>query len=71
MIAGYLTVNDLAEKWGIQPRTIQIMCAEGKIPGATKFGRSWAIPDSVERPVDGRETTGEYKNWRKKSREDG
>lgn len=67
MIEGYVTVNDLSEKWGIQPRTIQIMCAEGKIKGATKFGRSWAIPEGVERPSDGREKSGEYKNWRKKN----
>jgi len=71
MINGYLSVNDLSEMWGIQPRTIQIMCADGKIPGATKFGRSWAIPDTVERPADGRETTGEYKNWRKTKKEYG
>ena len=54
MIAGYLTVNDLAEKWGIQPRAIQIMCAEGKLPGAVKFGRDWAIPVDAKRPSDGR-----------------
>lgn len=67
MIEGYVTVNELSEKWGIQPRTIQIMCSEGKIKGATKFGKSWAIPKDVERPVDRRETTGKYKNWRKKA----
>lgn len=71
MIEGYLTVNDLAEKWGIHPRTIQIMCSEGRIEGATKFGRSWAIPADTEKPTDGRETTGQYKNWRKKVREEG
>lgn len=41
------------------------MCADGLIPGAVKFGRSWAIPEDAEKPVDGRVTTGEYKNWRK------
>ena len=32
------------------------MCAVGKIPGAVKFGRSWAIPCDAERPVDKRIT---------------
>lgn len=44
------------------------MCAEGHIPGAVKFGRSWAIPEDAEKPVDGRVTTGEYKNWRKSAK---
>ena len=41
------------------------MCSEGKIPGASKFGNAWAIPENAEKPVDGRITTGEYVNWRK------
>ena len=28
----------------------------------------WAIPADVLRPNDGRVTTGEYKNWRKKNK---
>lgn len=38
MIEGYTTVKDIAEKWNIKPRTVQIMCADGKIPGVVKFG---------------------------------
>ena len=65
MINGYLEVNELAAKWNVTTRRVQIMCAEGLIPGAVKFGRSWAIPEDAVRPTDGRVTTGEYKNWRK------
>lgn len=54
MIEGYTTVKNIAEKWNIKPRTVQIMCAEGKIPGAVKFGRDWAIPVDVKRPQDNR-----------------
>ena len=68
MINGYLEVSEIAEAWGLTTRRVQIMCAEGLIPGAVKFGRSWAIPEDVEKPVDGRVTTGEYKNWRKKTK---
>ena len=38
----------------------------GKIPIADKLGRTWAIPADANKPPDGRETTGEYKNWRKR-----
>ena len=56
MIEGYMTINEVAEKWNISPR---------KIPQAAKLGRIWVIPSEVERPLDGRITTGEYVNWRK------
>ena len=68
MIKGYLEVNEIAEKWNITTRRVQIMCADGLIPGAVKFGRSWAIPEDVEKPADGRITTGEYLNRRKTTR---
>ena len=67
---GYVTIREMAEKWDITPRMVQKWCAEGKIPGASKFGRLWAIPNDAERPADGRVTTGEYKNWRKNLRSD-
>lgn len=69
MIENYITVNALAEKWGLKPRTIQTMCADGKIEGAVKFGKSWAIPADAERPSDGRVLSGKYKDWRKKGEE--
>lgn len=69
MIENYITVNALAEKWGLTPRTIQTMCADGKIKGAVKFGKSWAIPADTERPSDGRVLSGKYKDWRKKGEE--
>lgn len=55
MIDGYKTVQEIAEEWHVNERTIQIMCSNGKIKGAKKFGRSWAIPINAQRPVDGRE----------------
>lgn len=71
MIEGYTTVKDTAARWGITPRTVQILCAEGKIEGVTKFGKAWAIPVEAEKPTDNRITTGEYVNWRnsKKSKQ--
>ncbi len=56
----------MSERWGVTPRTVQILCSEGKIEGVTKFGNIWAIPINAKKPTDGRVITGEYRNWRKK-----
>ena len=65
---GFLTIKEIAEKWNLTDRQVQKMCSEGKIPGASKFGNVWAIPEGTERPVDGRVTTGQYRNWRRKGK---
>lgn len=65
MIKGYTTVDEIAKKWGVKPRTVQIMCAEGRIAGVTKFGRAWAIPVDADKPKDNRIITGQCKDWRK------
>ena len=40
----YLAVLETARKWDLSPRMMQHHCAAGHIPGAQKFGKSWAIP---------------------------
>lgn len=69
MIEGYLTINEVAEKWAITPRRVRAMCLNGQISGAAKLGREWAVPVEAQKPIDGRITTGEYINWRKSSEE--
>ena len=64
MIDGYVTIQEIAERWGITSRRVQVLCVSGKIKGPTKFGRVWAIPVDANRPEDGRVTTGKYRNWR-------
>lgn len=66
MIKGYMSIKEVAEKWEITPRRVRVLCETGRIAGASKLGREWAIPSDAERPTDGRVTTGEYRNWRKK-----
>jgi hypothetical protein len=66
---GYLTINEVAEKWNLTPRRVQKMCSEGLIDGVTKFGKSWAIPADLERPEDRRVKSGKYRDWRKKHAE--
>ena len=56
----YLSVKQTAEKWGISPRRIQILCKEERVPGAFIVGNSWAIPEDAEKPVDQRIKSGHY-----------
>ncbi len=50
----FMTVKQVAEKWGISDRRVRILCAEGKIPGAYQQGRGWKIPIDAVKPADGR-----------------
>lgn len=50
----YWKISDVAEQWGISPRRLQTLCAEGKIKGAIRFGRAWMIPRDAQKPRDGR-----------------
>lgn len=50
----YMTAKEAAEKWAITPRRVQVLCAQGKIPGAVRFGATWAIPKDEVKPKDGR-----------------
>lgn len=50
----YQRIDEIAKKWGISTRRIQTLCAQGKIEGATRFGRVWMIPKDAGKPVDGR-----------------
>lgn len=46
----YITVREAAEKWRISERLVQKYCAEGRVKGADKFGRSWKIPKNAVKP---------------------
>ena len=55
----YMTVKQAAKKWGISDRRVRTLCAEGKISGVTREGRSWLIPTDARKPQDGRFKTTE------------
>ena len=46
---GYITVQEAAEKWGVTPRQVQILCKTNRIPGATRLSRIWIIPEKAEK----------------------
>ena len=56
----YLSISQVAEKWRLSARRINVLCSEGRIPGATKIGSYWAIPEDAEKPADARIKSGRY-----------
>ena len=48
---GYMTVQEAAEKWGISPRQVQILCKENRIIGVIRLSRIWIIPSGAEKPT--------------------
>ena len=50
----YLKIDEVAARWGISVRRLQTLCSQGKIKGATRFGRAWMIPKDAQKPMDGR-----------------
>lgn len=63
---GYMRISEVAELWGISTRRVTILCQQGRIDGASKFGNVWAIPDTAQKPADRRVKSGKYRNWRHK-----
>lgn len=64
----YLSITQTAERWGISTRRIQILCSEGRVPGAIRIGSVWGIPEDAEKPADARIKNGRqvYQEARRK-----
>ena len=58
---GYVTVEVMAGRWNVSARQVQLLCQNGKIEGASKFGNAWAIPENSPKPT----RTGKLKPGRK------
>ena len=56
----YLSIRQTSEKWNISARWINDLCVEGRIPGATKIGSYWAIPEDAQKPKDEGIKSGRY-----------
>ena len=46
----YLSVEKTAEKWGISQRSVRNYCAQGRIVGAKRIGKTWYIPEDAQKP---------------------
>lgn len=60
-MADTMTVKEASALWNISDRRISELCKQGRIVGAEKIGRSWAIPAEAQKPADGRIKSGEYR----------
>jgi len=49
-----MTTKEAAEKWDVTPRQVQLLCSNGRIPGAIRFGHVWVVPVDAQKPKDGR-----------------
>ena len=56
----FLSTKQTSEKWGISARRIQILCAENRISGAVRVGKTWIIPADAVKPKDARIKSGKY-----------
>ena len=54
----YLKIAEVAKLWGLSERGVQALCAQGKVEGAERFGRSWMIPKHAKKPIDRRTKAG-------------
>jgi len=48
---GFITAKEAAEKWNVTDRQVQIWCKSKMLEGVVKFGSSWAIPETAEKPT--------------------
>ena len=58
---GYVQAEVIAERWDVSARQVQLLCQNGMIEGASKFGNAWAIPEGTQKPT----RTGKMKPGRK------
>lgn len=54
----YMSAPQAAKKWGISERRVQKLCEEKRIPGVSKLGYMWLIPQNAQKPIDGRTKNG-------------
>ena len=50
----FLTTKQAAELWGISARRVALLCAQGRIPGTVKAGKTWLLPPDAKKPLDPR-----------------
>ena len=46
----YLSVKEIAKKWDVSERSVRNYCAQGRVNGAFLTGKTWNIPENVEKP---------------------
>lgn len=57
----WYTTEELSKIWNISARRIGVLCANGRVTGAIKKGKTWLIPSDAKKPLDGRYKTNKEK----------
>ena len=50
----YMTLKEIAQKWGLSERRVQILCSTNRIPSVIRINHMWLIPKDAVKPADGR-----------------
>ena len=50
----FLTTKQAAELWGISARRVALLCAQGRIPGTVKAGKTWLLSPDAQKPLEPR-----------------
>ncbi len=50
----YIDAIQAAAIWGVSLHYVQVLCKQGRVEGAKKFGRNWMIPKDAKKPIDRR-----------------
>ena len=56
----YISIKEIAKKWGLTQRRVQVLCSQDRIPGLIRIGSTWEIPEDAEKPQDLRIKNGRY-----------
>ena len=54
----YIKVSEAAEKWGLSPRRVRLLCAQNRIYGVIQKGKLYMIPENTPKPIDARTLKG-------------
>lgn len=46
----YLSVAEIAVKWGVSERSVRNYCATGRVDGAKLIGKIWFVPENARKP---------------------
>lgn len=55
-IKGYISIREASYRRNVSERRVNQYCVAGRIPGAPRSGRSWAIPEDAKKPSDPRKS---------------
>lgn len=54
----YIKVSQAAQKWGISPRRVRLLCSQNRIDGVIQKGKLYMIPENAPKPIDARTLKG-------------